>query len=138
MVKKNPDIKMTIEKQMIKDGSVKKTILERAKFLQKIKKEIGGRVLTPPIMEQIRTALGVSQSAISRDLGVSITAYRQWECGQSVPAADNYEMLQDYFCIHTEEDIDIVLTGLTEMELTSEEVGSLEGFIDELVVTDEN
>ena len=97
------------EPKSVKSKVVAKTIRQRAKLLSEEDAAFRSRVLTPEVMQNVREALSVSQSVIARDLQVSINAYRQWEQGMFYPSDENYKMLQDYFCIFNEEDIEEAL-----------------------------
>ena len=132
MKKKKNDGTKAIEKQLANDGGAR-TLLDRAKAYAVMKKGIEGRVLTGNVMEELRSAFGISQSAVSRDIGVSITAYRQWESGQSIPSEKKYKMLQDYFCVYNEDDIKAVLSEVDKIALTSEEAGSLEDLMNDIL-----
>ena len=121
----------TVEKHIAKSKKAT-TIIERAKAYSDIRKSIDNRVLTGAIMEQIRLALGVPQAAVARDMGVSITAFRQWESGQSVPSEDKYRMLQDYFCVYTDDDVKVILSEGEKITLSLEEIESLDDLMDSL------
>ena len=118
-----------IDKALAKDKA-KGTILERAKIISNLRKSVTDRPLTGMVMEQIRTASGASQSLVSRDLGVSLTAYRQWETGIAIPSEESYGVLEDYFCVYSEDDVHEILDRLTNQDTFTED---LDAIIDELI-----
>lgn len=53
--------------------------------------ELGNKLI------QLRTARGLSQELLSRELEISKTALRKWEMNESKPSIDNLMRICDYF-----------------------------------------
>ena len=122
----------TLERDVANMGDAA-TILERAKMYADRRRAIETRVLTGRIMERIRTTLGIPQIAVARDMGVSLTALRQWESGQSIPTEEKYQRVQDYFCVYTDDDVDAILAEGERLGLTQSEIDELDGLMSELL-----
>ena len=43
-------------------------------------------------LHDLRTTLGLTQEAMARRIGCSISTYRQWEQGSSTPTAQAYKL----------------------------------------------
>jgi DNA-binding transcriptional regulator YiaG len=115
------EVSDTIVDKQFKDDKRRSSIIERAKTITGLRKRVSNRVLTGQLMEQIRIASGASQSLVSRDLGVSITAYRQWETDTAIPTEKSYRALEDYFCVYNEDDVAAVLSAIENTNVINEQ-----------------
>lgn len=56
----------------------------------------------PERLKQLRDARGVSQAAVSKEIGVSRYAIYSYEKGKTAPTLDGLIMLADYFDVTTD------------------------------------
>ena len=111
----NKESEMVIIDKELANKAKQLSILDRAKSIREVRKKMKDRVLTGAVMERLRVASGASQSLVSRDLGVSITAYRQWETDTAIPTEKSYRSLEDYFGVYDDNDIDEILQELHDV-----------------------
>lgn len=52
-------------------------------------------------LKQARELLGLTQANMVRELGVSLTSYRNWEYGGSTPNPTNMQKIINFFNAHS-------------------------------------